>query len=78
MDEFLQHINDKHCVAGRCDVLVRRERENLKHTPAWLEERYLPARIGERYRQQFGAITQNGGNGAGSAPAATAGKTVSR
>ena len=73
-----EHINDKHCEAGRCDVLVKREQENLKHTPAWLEEKFFPARIGERYRQQFGAITQISGNGTGTAPAATAGKAVSR
>ncbi|MEO8286702.1 MAG: NADH-ubiquinone oxidoreductase-F iron-sulfur binding region domain-containing protein [Chloroflexota bacterium] len=75
MDEFMEHINDKHCVAGRCEVLVQREQENRKNSPAWLEERFLPARIGERYRQQFGAITQNGG---GTAPSLTQGKTVSR
>jgi NADH:ubiquinone oxidoreductase subunit F (NADH-binding) len=78
MDEFTEHINDKHCRAGRCDVLVKREKENLKHTPAWLQEQFLPARIGERYRQQFGAITQTPGNGSGQSPAATAGKAVTR
>jgi NADH:ubiquinone oxidoreductase subunit F (NADH-binding) len=76
LDEFLEHINDKHCKAGQCQVLVDREKSGTKHTPAWLEETYLPARIGERYRKQFGAITQNGGTG--TAPAATVGKAVQR
>src|SRR6185369_10576403 len=76
MEEFEQHINDEHCVAGRCDVLVEREAKGLKNTPAWLEETSLPARIGERYRRQAGAITM--GNGNGTAPALTDGKAVRR
>jgi NADH:ubiquinone oxidoreductase subunit F (NADH-binding) len=76
LDEFLEHINDKHCKAGQCQVLVDREKSGTKHTPAWLEETFLPARIGERYRKQFGAITQNGGTG--TAPSATTTKTVAR
>jgi NADH:ubiquinone oxidoreductase subunit F (NADH-binding) len=81
MDEFEEHINQKHCRTGRCEVLVQRERERRQHEPAWLQESYLPARIGERYRRQFGAITQGGngaGNGTGSAAASTQGKSVRR
>ena len=46
----------------------------------WLEERYLPARMGERYRQMMGAISANGGNGrgAGAAPTQAQGKLVNR
>ena len=78
MDEFLEHINQKHCRAGMCDVLVARERAASGQVqPGWVEERFIPARIGERYRQQLGAITQNGGSGNGSA-AGSIGKTVQR
>jgi NADH-quinone oxidoreductase subunit F len=85
-DEFDEHINQKHCRAGVCEVLVQREamaqgrQVTGQVQPGWVEERFLPARIGERYHRQFGAITQNGGNGsgAGSAPAATQGKSVGR
>lgn len=68
-EEFNEHIVQKYCRAEVCEALVER---NLlaQGMPApgqvqqgWVEERFLPARIGERYRQQFGAITQNGGNG---------------
>ena len=78
-EEFDEHIVQKHCRCGSCEVLVRREQERRQHEPAWLEERYLPARIGERYRQMRGAITQ-GGNGQrqGAAPAAADGKAVRR
>ena len=27
LDEFLEHINDKHCKAGQCQVLVDREKK---------------------------------------------------
>lgn len=73
-EEFDQHIVQKHCPAGVCEVLVRREQEGRQHQPAWLQERYLPARIGERYRQQLGAITQ--GNGQSASPAQTKGDVV--
>jgi NADH:ubiquinone oxidoreductase subunit F (NADH-binding) len=75
--EFEEHINQKHCAAGKCDVLVKREQERTQHTPAWLEETYLPPRIGERYRRQFGAI-QGGGQGTGAAPAQSPGAPVQR
>ncbi len=78
LDEFEEHINDKHCRAGKCDVLVEREQKGQKHTPAWLEETYLPARIGERYRKQFGAITQGNGQVQGTAPTLTEGEAVQR
>lgn len=78
LDEFMEHINDKHCKTGQCVVLVEREKKGTKNTPAWLEETFLPTRIGERYRKQFSAITQNEGNGTGTAPATTAGKAVQR
>jgi NADH:ubiquinone oxidoreductase subunit F (NADH-binding) len=59
MDEFMEHIEQKRCRAGVCPIHQR-----------YAEERFLPARIGERYRQQFGAITQ-GGNGHGTNVAST-------
>lgn len=84
LDEFEQHINEKVCSTGVCEGLVRIQQMKTggPAQPGWLEERYLPARVGERYRQFFGAITQggngSGGNGAGSAPASTEGKAVRR
>lgn len=77
MNEFEEHINQKHCPTGRCEVLVQREQERRQHEPAWLQESYLPARIGERYSRQLGAINQ-GNNGNSSAAAPTQGKTVRR
>jgi NADH:ubiquinone oxidoreductase subunit F (NADH-binding) len=73
-EEFDEHILQKHCRCGQCEVLVERERERRQHEPAWLEERYLPPRIGERYRQLMGAITQNGGSD--NAPVGRQGKRV--
>ena len=61
-------------MAGRCEVLVEREQKRLNKHPRVAGGTYLPARIGERYRRQFGAITL--GNGNGTAPAATDGKAV--
>ena len=78
LDEFEEHINQKHCRAGKCDVLVKREQERQQHTPAWLEEAYLPPRIGERYRRQFGAIQGGNGQGQGTAPAQSPGTPVRR
>jgi hypothetical protein len=71
-EEFNEHIINKRCPTGVCPI-----------TPAYVEERFLPARIGERYRQQLRAITQNGGNGRAQgatapAPAGTQGKVVRR
>jgi NADH:ubiquinone oxidoreductase subunit F (NADH-binding) len=85
-EEFEEHINQKHCATGTCEVLVQREmlaqgrKVDGRVEPGWVEERYLPARVGERYRRMFGAITTAGGDGSvkGSAPAATEGKPVSR
>jgi NADH:ubiquinone oxidoreductase subunit F (NADH-binding) len=48
-EEFDEHINQKYCRTGTCPIHVSQ-----------VEERFIPARIGERYRQQFGAITQPG------------------
>ncbi len=82
-EEFDEHINQKRCRTGSCEVLVQREmlakgrRVEGAIQPGWIEERHLPARMGERYRQLMGAITQNGD--AGTAPAAEAkGKSVRR
>jgi NADH:ubiquinone oxidoreductase subunit F (NADH-binding) len=83
-EEFNEHIINKHCPTGSCEALVAREKRlRTQAEPAYFEERFLPARIGERYRQMLGAYTQqNGGNGrgagAGTIPAAEQGKTVSR
>jgi len=84
-EEFDEHINQKYCRTGVCEALVRRQQmaQQGQAQPGWLEERYLPARIGERYRQFFGAIPQNGGNGSsgngsGTAAAGTQGKSVQR
>jgi NADH-ubiquinone oxidoreductase-F iron-sulfur binding region len=80
LEEFMEHINDKHCVAHQCTVLEEREQRGTKNSPAWLEESYLPARIGERYRRQFSAITAGNGNGNGTGTPAgqTESKTVRR
>lgn len=73
-EEFDQHINEKVCPTGTCPIHVNA-----------VDERFIPARIGERYRQQFGAINVGtlsdgagvrGGNG--NAPASTPGSTVRR
>ena len=85
-EEFDEHINQKYCRTGNCEALVRHQQMATKGQaqPGWLQESYLPARIGQRYRQFFGAIPQNaGGNGSngqsqGTPPTATPGKTVSR
>ena len=74
-EEFNEHIINKRCPTGVCPI-----------TPAYVEERFLPARIGERYRQQLRAITHNGGDGRAqgatsaptSAPVGTQGKVVRR
>jgi NADH:ubiquinone oxidoreductase subunit F (NADH-binding) len=73
LEEFEEHINQKHCRTGTCPIHA-----------ITVEERFLPARIGERYRQQLSAIpygnqyTKGNGNGAGSAPASTRGAAVRR
>ena len=80
-EEFNEHIVNKRCPTGVCEALVAREKRlQAQAEPAYFEERFLPVRIGERYRQMLGAYTQQGGNGqpAGSAPAGTQGKTVRR
>ncbi|HEY0069779.1 MAG TPA: NADH-ubiquinone oxidoreductase-F iron-sulfur binding region domain-containing protein [Chloroflexia bacterium] len=73
LEEFEEHINQKHCRTGTCPIHA-----------ITVEERFLPARIGERYRQQLNAIpygnqyTKGNGNGAGTAPASTRGAAVRR
>lgn len=74
-EEFNEHIVQKVCRCGQCEALVRRQQlAGRPQQPAYFEERFLPARIGERYRQMMGAYTQGNGN----APAATDGKSVRR
>ena len=76
-EEFNEHIEQKYCRCGQCEALVRRQQlAGQPQQPAYFEERYLPARIGERYRQMLGAYTQ--GNGQGKAPAIKKGKAVRR
>ncbi len=48
-EEFDEHITQKYCRTNTCPI----------HALA-VEEQFLPARIGERYRRQFGAINQYG------------------
>jgi NADH:ubiquinone oxidoreductase subunit F (NADH-binding) len=71
LEEFEEHINQKYCRTGTCPIHA-----------ITVEERFLPARIGERYRQQLSAIPYGNqytkGNGAGSAPASTQGAAVRR
>ncbi len=82
LSEFEEHINQKHCRTGSCEVLVQREMQAQGRRiegalqQGWIDERYLPARMGERYRAMMGAITQEGSSGNGTA--AKPAKTVQR
>lgn len=75
-EEFEEHITQKVCRCGVCPIHVNA-----------VDERFIPARIDERYRQQFGAINVGtlsdgsgvrNGNGAGNAAANTKGTSVRR
>jgi NADH:ubiquinone oxidoreductase subunit F (NADH-binding) len=77
LEEFEEHINEKYCRTGSCEILVQRRQGQVP--PGYFEETFLPARIGERYRQMMGAIPGSSGNGSqGVAPAGTMGREVQR
>jgi NADH:ubiquinone oxidoreductase subunit F (NADH-binding) len=52
-EEFEEHVLGKHCRCGVCPI----------GPTTYLQESFLTPRIGERYRRQTGAITQNQGIG---------------